>query len=227
MPIGRAVKRFAVPLQPLAAVVELLGDPAKLSGRIIAELHQILRHHRQLGATLADPLRQDFEQSLERLSFATHSDDGASEALCLLTAGATEDQPEKCEKRERPRRDRQPLGDDRRGKRLPGEGASGRPGRITKPHRRQSDQRDRKNLPPTCSEIGGQFLGRLEPLLFFHRTVGKDVRARQFEGLEGIGQRMLSTLGDRCHRNTDITTFEASRKRLEKGFEAGRERISE
>ena len=72
--LGGAVERFAVTPQLLGAAVEFAGDPAKLAGRLVAELHQMLGDHRQLGAAVVDPLRQHFEQRFERLALGAHRD---------------------------------------------------------------------------------------------------------------------------------------------------------
>ena len=68
--LGGAVERFAVAQQLLAAAVEFARDPAELAGGVVAELHQMLRDHRQLGAAVVDPLREHFEQRFERLASA-------------------------------------------------------------------------------------------------------------------------------------------------------------
>jgi hypothetical protein len=54
--------------------IEFAGYPAKLVCRFVAELHQMLRHHRQLGTAVVDPLRQHLEQRFERARLGAHSD---------------------------------------------------------------------------------------------------------------------------------------------------------
>ena len=68
----RAVERLAVPLQSFAAGIELSRDPAELAGGLVAELHQMLRDHRELGPAVVDALRQHFEQRFQRARFCPH-----------------------------------------------------------------------------------------------------------------------------------------------------------
>ena len=85
--LGGAIERFAMAQQLLAAAVEFAGDPAELAGRIVAELHQMLRNHRQLGPAVVDSLRDDLEQGFERLALGAHRDDRPGKALGSPCAG--------------------------------------------------------------------------------------------------------------------------------------------
>ena len=108
---GGAVERFAVALQGRAAGIEFAGDPAKLAGRLVTQLHQRLGHHRQFGPAVAEPLGKHLKQGFERLRFAAHRDDRAGEALGFLAAGAAKHQPDETEQSKRAGGDRDPLRD--------------------------------------------------------------------------------------------------------------------
>jgi len=71
----------------------------------------MLGDHRQLGPAVVDPLRQHFEECLERAGFAAHRDDRSGEALGFLAARAPEDQPGKAHECQRPGGDLNPLRD--------------------------------------------------------------------------------------------------------------------
>ena len=130
---GGAVERFAMAQQLLAAAVEFAGDPAELAGRLVAELHQMLRDHRQLGAAVVDSLRQHFEQALRATALSARiAIDRPGEALGFLAPGAAEHQPDEAQQRQRPGGDRDPLRDRGRGQRLTGQ-ASVPPTRRCKP----------------------------------------------------------------------------------------------
>ena len=112
---GGAVERLAMPPQLLAAAVELARDPAELAGGLVAELHQMLGDHRQLGAAVLRSAAESTSSSASRLRASLRMViDRAGEALGFLAAGAAEDQPDEAEQRQRSGRDRDPLRDLRR-----------------------------------------------------------------------------------------------------------------
>ena len=201
-----------------AAAVEFAGDAAELAGRLVAELHQMLRHHRQLGAAVADPLRQDLEQRLERLRFAAHRDDRAGEPLGFLAPGAAEHQPDEAQQRQRTGGDREPLRDQRRRQRLPGERAA----RPTRRYRRATARRGRRARcrAPARSARTPRFRSARLAATVPASNVGSPgpCRARQLEGLcrSLAGGRGSARLRGGCHRNVQFTIFDGARKRLER-----------
>ena len=132
----------------LGARIQLAGDSAELAGRLVAELHQVLRDHRQLGAAVVDALGQDPEQTFERARFGAHRDHRAGETLGFLAPGAPEHDPAQAEQGERAGGEREPLRDGWRRQRLVRKRAAGRPGDVAEPQRRKDDQRASENLPP-------------------------------------------------------------------------------
>ena len=55
------IERDAMFRELVRARIEFARDPVKLAGRFVAELHQVLRDHGQLGAIVLDALREDSE----------------------------------------------------------------------------------------------------------------------------------------------------------------------
>ena len=56
---GSPIERDAMFRELVRARIELARDPVKLAGRFVAQLHQVLRDHGQLGAIVLDALRED------------------------------------------------------------------------------------------------------------------------------------------------------------------------
>ena len=217
MSLRGAVKRRPVLFELLAAAVELARNAAEFPGRFIAELHQVLRDHRQLGPAVGDPLREHFKECLEAAGLGPHRDHGAGEALGFLAARSAKNQPGKPENRQRAGSNGDPLGDLRRGQRLSGQNAPGRPGGKRKPKCRKHRQSDAEHLPPAGAAF---FRTLLAPLLLVERRldeIGSSaeqlyrwcrlLRLRQWFGALWSGG----------HRNRQFTIFDAARKRLEKG----------
>ena len=199
--------------------VELARDPAELAGRLVAELHQMLRDHRQLGPAVADPLRQDFEQRLERPRFGAHRDDRAGEALGFLAPGAAEHQPDEAEQRQRPGGERDPLRDRGRGQRLAGERPAGRPGadsRATAPQGRLSA------LPSTCRPPAPRSSRLAARPIVPGRTPARRLRRCSLVRSSGSASRPYGggTGSARFAMGSwqwQFTIFDEARKRLERG----------
>ena len=214
---GGPVERFAVAHQFLAAAVELARDPAELAGGLIAELHQMLRDHRQLGAAVGDPLRQDLEQRLEPARFAAHRDHRAGETLGFLAPRAAEHQPDEAHQRERAGGDRDPLRDLRRRQRLSAKRPPGRPGGISEPQRGEDRQRSRKHLPAArAAFLGGLF----KPLFLVESRLDEIDAVAAARGLCRVAGRRqgFGALWSGCHRNGQFTIFDGARKRLERDW---------
>ena len=101
--------------EPVGAGIELTSNPAKLVGRLVAEVHQMLADHRQLGPAVPDPLRKHLKERLQRARFGSHRDDRPREFLSFLAPRPAEHQPCEAEQCKRAGRDRDPLRDRGRG----------------------------------------------------------------------------------------------------------------
>ena len=141
------IERDAVLRQLVRARIQLPRDSAKPAGRLVAELHQVLRNHRKLGAAVVDPLGQDAEQTFKRARFGPHLDHRAGETLGFLPPGAPEHDPAQAEKGERTGGQGEPLCDGGRRQRLIRERASCRPGNVTEPQGGEDDEGAPQNLP--------------------------------------------------------------------------------
>ena len=144
---GGTIKSHAVLRQLVRAGIQLARDSAKLAGRLVAELHQVLGNHRQLGAAVVDPLGQDTEQAFERARFGPHLDYRTGETLGFLPPRAPEHDPAQAEKGERTGSQSEPLRYGRRRQRLVRECASSCPGDVAEPQRREDDESASQNLP--------------------------------------------------------------------------------
>ena len=141
------IERDAMFRELVRARIEFARDPVKLAGRFVAQLHQVLRDHGQLGAIVLDALREDSQQTFQGPGLRAHLDHGACEPFGLLAPRPPEHDPAKTEKRERPSGESKPLRDGGGCERLPCKSLARGPGDVAEPQRREDDERAAQHLP--------------------------------------------------------------------------------
>ena len=128
--------------------IQVARDGAEPGRSLVAEPHEVAGHQAQAPVIFLDLLRQRGKNVLQRARFGPHRDDRAGELLRFLPAGPAEHQPDEAHQGQRAGEDRDPLRDQRAGKRLVGQRAACGPGGVAGPQQRQHRQRPAEHHPP-------------------------------------------------------------------------------